>query len=239
MRLSLFLFFEIIVLWLPASRAAAGPVPLPGEGAVDAVAVRPVEAPHWVGSLAYGDVLGGLRGPSVQAARGIGGPWEVGAAYAAADAGGGRGDYQPEAGAGAVTMRAAEVTGRVALVQARYFLSQTFYATMALGARQLEAQAVLTDADTGDELHMQLRALSLVTGVGVGSRWPVVGGMTVSVDWAGFLQPLLAQPTSSVQSEGAWGDDQAAILGVTQKAATRLGRAGTRQLLLVGLGYAL
>jgi hypothetical protein len=135
-----------------------------------------------------------------------------------------------------VTVEKAAISSLEILAGARYFFTQSTYATGATGIRRITSDSAFSSDEA--TLSMQTQSLSILLSTSIGNRWYFGKSFYVSGDWLAYqLAPVSKQSYTS--SADGFDDETADFLeSITSDLATNLGKAGVLTAINLSFGMA-
>ncbi len=128
-----------------------------------------------------------------------------------------------------------EVDASLLLLQARFFVGNSFYVTALAGQRQLEAR-INVDTIYGDGVSDKINVNSAVVGASIGNEWTFANGLTLGADWIGLTVPVASSVSSSTGSYGTVSERQKELAADGEDAAESLGKTTTALGLVSSIG---
>lgn len=100
-------------------------------------------------------------------------------------------------------INSATIDASIVMVHARYFVGNSFYVSGGLGQRTITADFDIqsTLIDYGIKSNIEAKSTSVM--IALGNQWQWDSGFSLGVEWLGYIVPLSASSTDSLDETGA------------------------------------
>ena len=137
-----------------------------------------------------------------------------------------------------VRLNKAEVSDYMFLLQARWFVGNSFNLTGGLGQRKISASFEAESVSSGDKVGIDVDVTSLVAQFALGNTWSFKSGFVLGADWIGYSYPLTSSRKVSSSATGSVSSALQDFQDIGEDLGDSLGKAGAAMLLVLNVGWA-